>query len=423
VIDVRDLSSSIAHRKQDWLAHLNFPLFTGVLFAFFLAASAPSPLFVIFQKRWGFSPGMLTVAFSIYALTLLIALLIAGSLSDHVGRRPVIIGALVVQTGAMYCFVRADGIAGLIIARTLQGLGTGIASGALAAAIVEAAAPSAKRFSAVVVSVTPLAGLATGGLLTGIIPSCSSRPEAIVFVFLVGLFPACILPVWASRETAVVRAGALRSLLPKISVAPVARALLASGLPLIMAVWALCGLYLSLVPPILSHVFDMHSGLVNGSVIAVYCGLGAIVPPCLMWMPKRWTALGGSIVLLSGIGLLVIALAFGSLATFVTGTALAGAGAGVAITTFVQQLIPLAEKHEQAGLFAAVYVATYLSLSIPPISAGFLVPVFGYLRTAESYLVGLGVLTAVSIMIQRRMHVLPTRSMRTTIKRSSHESN
>jgi hypothetical protein len=60
--------------------------------------SAPSPLFVVFQSRWGFSSGMLTVAFGVYAITLLIVLLTAGSLSDHVGRRPVVIAALVIQS-------------------------------------------------------------------------------------------------------------------------------------------------------------------------------------------------------------------------------------------------------------------------------------------------------------------------------------
>ncbi len=82
----RPLRSSIA-----------FPLLAAVLFLFFVSASVPSPLFVVFQRRWGFSPGMLTVAFSIYSLVLLVTLLVAGSLSDHLGRKPVIVAALAIQ--------------------------------------------------------------------------------------------------------------------------------------------------------------------------------------------------------------------------------------------------------------------------------------------------------------------------------------
>ncbi|MBV6545588.1 MFS transporter, partial [Ursidibacter maritimus] len=70
--------------------------FTGTARAFVavaLAVGAPSPLFVLYQQEWGFPSWLLTVAFAIYAVTLLITLLVAGSLSDHVGRRPVLIGA------------------------------------------------------------------------------------------------------------------------------------------------------------------------------------------------------------------------------------------------------------------------------------------------------------------------------------------
>src|ERR1700712_5510796 len=73
------------------------PAFAGTALAFApvaRAVGAPSPLFVLYQQQWGFPPWLLTVAFAIYAVTLLITLLIAGSLSDHIGRRPGLIGAL-----------------------------------------------------------------------------------------------------------------------------------------------------------------------------------------------------------------------------------------------------------------------------------------------------------------------------------------
>ena len=59
----------------------------AVFAAFFLAAGAPTPLLSLQQQEWGFSAGALTFAFSVYALGLLAALLVGGSLSDHIGRR------------------------------------------------------------------------------------------------------------------------------------------------------------------------------------------------------------------------------------------------------------------------------------------------------------------------------------------------
>src|ERR1700684_1394888 len=82
-------------------------VFAGAAFAFggvTLAAGAPTPLLVFFEHKWGFHAGMLTIAFAIYAFGLLLALLVVGSLSDYVGRRPVLIGALCVQLLAMAMF-------------------------------------------------------------------------------------------------------------------------------------------------------------------------------------------------------------------------------------------------------------------------------------------------------------------------------
>jgi MFS family permease len=57
-------------------------------------ASAPSPIYPLYQERWGFSVTMLTVIFAVYVAGLLGALLTVGSLSDHLGRRPVLVAAL-----------------------------------------------------------------------------------------------------------------------------------------------------------------------------------------------------------------------------------------------------------------------------------------------------------------------------------------
>src|SRR6476620_3346370 len=109
------------------------------LFGFFFAASAPSPLFVIFQDQWGLQPSALTIVFAVYAVMLLVALLVGGGISDHVGREPAIIAALAVQVLAMVIFLVAGGVVLLVAARAVQGFATGIATGALSAAIIEAA--------------------------------------------------------------------------------------------------------------------------------------------------------------------------------------------------------------------------------------------------------------------------------------------
>ncbi|MDB5828125.1 MAG: transporter, partial [Variovorax sp.] len=195
-----------------------FPLLATVLFAFFFAAAAPSPLFVVFQHAWGFSASMLTVAFAIYALALLASLLVAGSLSDHIGRRPVVLAALVFQTVAMGLFMSARGVGGLLIARIVQGIAMGVASGALSAAVVEAAPVAQKRLGALISSVSPLAGLAAGALVTGVAVKLSGDPVFWVFGAMTIVFAVGAAAVLCMPETATRRPGAWRSLVPRMSI-------------------------------------------------------------------------------------------------------------------------------------------------------------------------------------------------------------
>jgi MFS family permease len=171
-----NLSEALAlepHRPSS----IAFPLLAAILFLFFVSASVPSPLFVVFQGRWGFSPGMLTVAFSIYSLVLLVTLLLAGSLSDHLGRKPVIVAALAIQVASMALFLTADGIGGLLAARIVQGLSMGVVNGALSAAVIEAAPPARKALGSLLTSISPLAGLATGAFVTGALLGVTDKAE------------------------------------------------------------------------------------------------------------------------------------------------------------------------------------------------------------------------------------------------------
>ena len=98
------------------------------------ASGAPTPLYAIYQQRWGFTPITTTIIFGVYAVAVLVALLILGRLSDYVGRRPVLLAAIAVQAASLVVFATAGGVGGLIVARVIQGVSAGAALGAIGAA-------------------------------------------------------------------------------------------------------------------------------------------------------------------------------------------------------------------------------------------------------------------------------------------------
>src|ERR1700733_6548349 len=131
-------SFSIPIRRTRMLSPtVAFGLLTSILVMLLASSSAPTPLYATYQAQWGFSAITITVIFGVYAVAVLLSLLVFGSLSDHVGRRPVLLAALVMQAGGMLLFACAGGLDVLLLARVLQGLATGLALGAIGAGLVD----------------------------------------------------------------------------------------------------------------------------------------------------------------------------------------------------------------------------------------------------------------------------------------------
>src|ERR1700730_4895075 len=187
-------------------------LLASIIVTFLAASSAPTPLYALCQNRWGFSAITPTVIFGVYALAVLSALLTLGRISDHVGRRPVLLVAIAVQAIAMVLFATADSIAALLVARIVQGLSTGAAVAAIGAAMLDID----RTRGAVANSVAPGVGTALGAMASALVVHYLSAPTHLIFLVLLGLFALQALGVVAIAETAEPEPGVLKSVIPEI---------------------------------------------------------------------------------------------------------------------------------------------------------------------------------------------------------------
>lgn len=89
----------------------------------------PTPLYVLYQAKWHFSSGVVTLVFAAYAVGVVTALLFAGRSSDQVGRRPVLATALVFSATSAVAFILASGVGWLFAGRVLSGLSAGLVTG------------------------------------------------------------------------------------------------------------------------------------------------------------------------------------------------------------------------------------------------------------------------------------------------------
>ncbi|MEO7336657.1 MAG: MFS transporter [Caldimonas sp.] len=370
-----------------------FYLQGSVTLTFLAGSSAPTPLYALYRAEWGFSPTMLTVAFGIYAIAVLGALLVVGRLSDHVGRRPVLLAAAAAQLAAMILFASADGLSGLLAGRVVQGFSAGAALAAVGAGLLDLD----KTRGAVANSVAPMLGTALGGLVAGLMVQYLPAPMHLVYGVLGTLFVLQAIGIVFIAETGRPHAGAWASMRPRLAVPPKVRGSLLRAAPAIVAVWALAGFYASLGPTLVHALVGSDAIVLGGLALFVLAGSGALAVLVFQRRDAQALMRGGASALIVGLAVVLIALHAQSLGLFLLGTAVAGIGFGLGFQGALRSVVALIEAHERAGVLSVLFTLSYLAMGVPAIVAGHHLAQHGdILATAQDLGIGVMVLAAMA---------------------------
>ena len=379
---------------------------TGTALAFtslYLAAGALTPLLVFYKQRWEFPPSLLTLAFAVYAIGFLTAVLTLGSLSDHVGRRPVLVGALVVQLVSNLLFLFASNIGWVIAGRIVQGVSSGAATAAFTAALVELAPPGKKRLGTILGSVSLTGGLSAGSLLAGLAIQLTPAANAITFTVLIVLTVLGTVAVVLSPETMTRTPGALRSMVPRVAIPHAARREFTAAAPVVAAVWMLAGLSGGLAPNLVRSVFHLDSGLLNGLTGFIAPAVSTVIGLSLASVgARRAMAVGIYASIIGGVGIIGGVFA-GSLAVMIVGQAVAGVGFGASFSAALRLVFPLAAAHQRAGVVAGIYVVSYAAFGVPIVIEGQLVGPLGEVPAVVCYTTLTVLLALISLVAQTRM--------------------
>jgi MFS family permease len=369
----------------------------------YLSAGALTPLLVAYKSEWGFASSMLNLAFAVYAVGFLVAALTLGSLSDYLGRRPVLVGSLVVQLASSVLFLVASDVSSVILGRVVQGVAGGAATSAFTAALVEFAPEGRKRIGAVLGAVSLTGGLAFGSLLAGWAVDASTSANTTVFVVLIVLTVVGGLAVWASPEPVTPKPGARRSLVPHVAIPVSVRAEFWAAAPVVAAVWMLAGLSGGLAPSLVSGVFHHHSALLGGFAGFVAPAVGTLTGLLVANMASRQAMLLGIYASIIGSAAIIGGVFADVLPLMLVGQAIAGVAFGASFTAALQLLIPLVAPQESAGLVAAIYVVAYFAFGVPIVIEGQLVAPIGQIPAVVAYTVLTIVLAFISMVGQRRL--------------------
>jgi hypothetical protein len=345
------------------------------------SSSAATPLYHLYQESMHLTPFWITVVFSVYVASLLAGLLTVGGLSDYVGRRPVILAALLLNAAAMILFAEARDVGQLILARAVQGLCVGTGTTALGAAILD----TNRARGPLLNSVTAFVGMTAGSLGTAALITFAPDPLHMIYEVLLGLTMLMVALLGVMPETTPRKAGALASLRPHVSVPGQSRSILIRLTPANVASWALGGLYLSLMPTVVATAMRVVSPWVGGVVVSALMLSAAITVAAFRNWPARRLILLGTSTLSLGVMVSLFGIQQQQVAALLAGTLIAGAGFGSTFSGVLRALLPTAEPDQRAGLLSAFYVQSYLAFSLPAVAAGLAVPLIGLSIAAYLY--------------------------------------
>ncbi|WIE67877.1 MFS transporter [Curtobacterium sp. MCLR17_054] len=362
-----------------------FWILAAMLLVSVASSAVPSPIYPVYAAEWHLTPLMLTGVFAIYVAGLLASLLVAGRLSDHVGRKPVlVVGGLGVAL-SLGLFAMADGVVALIVDRIVQGVSVGLLIGALGAALIDNSLERHPTMAGVLNGVIPPIALATGAMSSGALVQWGPAPEQLVYLLFGALLVLLVLALFVVPEQVQRRPGALRSLRPTISVPRSSRRLFRGVAGSLVASWALGGMFLSLVPSALGTVFGITNHFAAGALIAVVTGVGALTGLAIQRMDTRRAVLLGLVALVLG-PIVTVSFVFAhSLPGMVVGSAIAGVGFGAGFQAPLRMLLATAAPTHRAGLLSTIYVVSYLAFGVPSVIGGLLEPSVGLVPVIAGY--------------------------------------
>lgn len=384
--------------------------FWAVALSFFVVmgfSTAPSSLYGLYEQREHLSSLTITLVYAVYAVGILASLLLAGHVSDWYGRRVVLIPAIAVAIVAAVLFLAWTSLAGLLVARVL----TGVAVGAIAATATAfigdldagpGAAPT--RRAGIVGTIANIGGLGSGPLIAGLLATYAPHKLTLPFaVFLAALLVA-LLGVAAAPEGRLPLHPRPRYHPQRLAVPANARARFIAATVGAFLCFAVFGLFAGLAGTFLAELHHPSPALAGLAIFLTF-GTGVVVQTTTTgWAAHRLVAAGIAPMI---IGLAVFVTAAWtsppSLALFLAGGIVAGAGGGAIFRGTLTLVISTSRADDRAGALATYFIAGYAGISVPVVGVGIALQslsprvsllIFGVV-------IGLGILAAAPLLVRR----------------------
>jgi MFS family permease len=331
----------------------------------------------LYERRDHFSTFTVTVVYAVYAIGVIGSLFLGGHVSDWVGRKRVFVPALLINVVSALVFLFAPSLPGLLIARVISGISVGLTTATATAYLAElhvgifgSEQPRSPRRAQVVATAANLGGIGFGPLVAGLLAQFAPQPLRLPYIVFGGVLILLALLVAASPETAVRPEPAPAWRPQRLAVPPDARRAFFAATAAAVASFAVFGVFNSLAPSFLAGTLHEKSAAVAGAVAFAAFASGALAQILLSRLGVNATLRISMAILTPGLALLIGGMWLPSLAMFVIGGVLTGAGAGLVFRGALVAAGAAALPESRAEVLSGFFLGAYVGLSVPVVGLG-----------------------------------------------------
>jgi predicted MFS family arabinose efflux permease len=382
----------------------SFWVSAGVVTHIFWTSAAPAMTYRLYAEQWHLSPTVTTGIFAVYPIVVVAVLVGFGDLSDHIGRRLVMLLGLGASLIGTLLFAVAPDVLWLFAGRALTGIGVGLTAGTATAALVDFSAPGQSTRAA---SVTPAAqafGFTGALLLGGALTQYAPWPTHLGFWLLSALIALLFGATWFLPRRGGPASGRWPPKWPSIpaGLGPTF-ALSASA---VTTAYTHGVLILSVGGQVGHDLVGSSNALVNGAALSLFAITSGVVGIAARGLRPQRAILWGALASVASMGLLALSVARQGLPIFLAATTIAGIGYSLLVLGGLALLGGAVAERQRGGVLSALYLFAYLSLGIVALGLGVVATERGLglavdLGAAAITLLSLGTL---GLLALRRMH-------------------
>jgi len=368
------VSSSPAALRSGARHGVGFWVIAGAFLIMMAFSALPTPLYAIYQARDGFPTYVITVIFASYAVGVMGSLYLAGHVSDWLGRRRVILAAILIEILSAVVFLLWPEVPGLVVARFINGVAVGILTATATAHLGELRAVAKPKESparaGTLAGIFNLGGIALGPLIGGVLARYIAAPLVVPYAVFLVLLVLAGIAVSFVPET-VDRAEEHPAYRPQHVSLPAGSGptFFAAGAGVFSA-FAIFGLFTSLAPNFIAGTMHETSRLVAGAVAFAVFAAAAVAQVGFSRLAARTQLVLSLVFMVLGLVFIAVGVVTVDLPMFIVAGIIAGAGVGLQFRASVGVAVSLAVQGARGEVLAAIFLIAYTGLAVPVLLVG-----------------------------------------------------